>query len=212
MVMASSSGPGSTALPEFVVRVGGDDRVPVYSVAGELDLATATVMDEALSASCSAPAYGVVVDVSQLRFMDAAGLKVLVSSHNRLIRGGRAGLVVRGASGVVRRVFELTGLTFLLEDQRPAVGEVPAAGGSIRPRLDRARREAGQSVRDLFVAYFALGGTADLDRLSAFLGGDVGALDDHQRDVATHAVNERLIELGRHDSLLTYLSDGDRPS
>ena len=64
------------------------------------------------------------------------------------------------------------------------------------------RRAARLSVTDLFVAYFALGGTADLAAMRAFLGGRDDALDAHQQDVAAYAVNERLVELGHRDRLL----------
>jgi hypothetical protein len=69
------------------------------------------------------------------------------------------------------------------------------------------RRAAGLSVTDLFVAYLALGGTAHLGEMRAFLGGVDDALAGHQQDVAVHAVNERLVELGHRDRLLSYASD-----
>jgi hypothetical protein len=58
------------------------------------------------------------------------------------------------------------------------------------------RRAARLSVTDLFVAYFGLGGTAKLGELRAFLAGMDDVLDGHQQDVAAHAVDERLVELG----------------
>jgi hypothetical protein len=68
------------------------------------------------------------------------------------------------------------------------------------------RRAAGLSVTDLFVAYFALGGAANLGEVRAFLAGMDDVLDGHQHDVAAHAVNERLVELGHRDCLLSYAS------
>ena len=178
----------------------------VVRVAGELDTATTGLLDDALWLASVMPGDRLVVDVSRLTFMDGAGIRVLVAADERLVTAGRSGLVIQGASGIVRRVFELTGLTVLLDDREPvgSSGGEGADGG--RGELESARRRAGLSVADLFVAYFALGGTADLGELVAYLNGDGDALDRHQRDVAVHAVNERLGDVGRTDELLSYAS------
>lgn len=57
----------------------------------------------------------VVFDLTDLRFVDAAGVAGIVAA-SRLI--GEAGhrFRVRGAQGVVRRVFEITELGHLLRD------------------------------------------------------------------------------------------------
>jgi anti-sigma B factor antagonist len=177
----------------------------VVWVAGELDSATAGLMGDGLSLASVMPCDRLVVDVSRLVFMDAAGVRVLVAAHERLVAAGGNGLVVRGASGIVRRVLELTGLMVLLDDRGPVGSSsgVAAEGGG---ELELARRAAGLSVGDLFVAYFALGGAADRGQLVAYLNGDAEALDRHQRDIAVHAVNERLGEVGRTDQLLSYTS------
>lgn len=199
------------ALPGFSVRTCVVDGAMVVWVVGELDLVTAPRLDDALSSVCSTPVGCVMVDVSRLTFLSAAGLHVLVAAHNRLLSAGRKGLVVRGASGVVLRVFRLTGLTGLLGDPEPTPSSsavpsyrLPQSHGH---DLERGRRQAGLSVKDLFVSYFALGGTADLGRVNAYLNGNDDVLDSHQRDVAVHAVNERLVDLGQLDRLLSYSSD-----
>jgi anti-sigma B factor antagonist len=154
----------------------------VVWVEGELDLATAPRLDDVLSSVCSTPVERVTVDVSRLTFLSAAGLHVLVAAHNRLLNAGRKGLVIHGASGIVRRVFQLTGLTGLLGDPEPtpSTSAVPSHGlpQSHGHDLEIGRRQAGDDV-----------------------------LDSHQRDVAIHAVNERLVDLGQRDHLLSYSSD-----
>jgi anti-sigma B factor antagonist len=178
----------------------------VVRVVGELDAATAELLDDALWLASVMPADLVIVDVSRLTFMDAAGLRVMVAAHQRLVAGGRGALVIRGASGIVRRVFELTGHTVLLDDQELVDSSWGEAAAGERWALEVARRRAGLPVADLYVAYFALGGTADLSHLVAHLNGDAEALDRHQRDIAVHAVNERLGDVGRTDLLLSYAS------
>jgi hypothetical protein len=60
------------------------------------------------------------------------------------------------------------------------------------------------------VAYFALGGTGTLGEVGAVLAGMDDVLDGRQHDVAAHAVNERLVELGHQHRLLSYTSDQKR--
>ncbi len=70
-----------------------------------------------------------------------------------------------------------------------------ARGSSI---LQAAREQAGLSEWDLWVRYFALGGSASQDVVQRHIReGDV--LDAGQHDVLVHALNERFaeMELGR---------------
>ena len=179
----------------------------VVRVAGELDCATAGLMGEALLLASEMPGDRLVIDVSRLTFMGVAGLRVLLAADERLVTAGGGGLVVRGASGIVRRLFELTGFFGLLDDRDPQLRlSYSAAIGGGGDALELARRDAGLSVADLFVAYFALGGAADHGQLVAYLNGDAEVLDRHQRDIAVHAVNEHLGDVGRTEQLLSYAS------
>jgi anti-anti-sigma factor len=173
-------------------------------LAGELDVATTGPVGHGLSAVVM-PGDRLVVDVSAVTFMDASGLSILVAARQRVIAGG-GGLVVQGAAGIVRRLFELTGLTGLLDDSEPVCSGSGVAADGGPGALELARRDAGLSIAELYVAYFALGGAADRGRLAAYLRGDAEALDLHQRDVAVHAVNERLADVGCSDHLLSYAS------
>jgi anti-sigma B factor antagonist len=81
-----------------------------FSLHGELDVATvgelqtlpATVRDE-----------GLVLDVTELSFIDSTGLSALVSLHRRLADVG-GHLVLRHPRANVRRVLEVSGLDQLL--------------------------------------------------------------------------------------------------
>lgn len=192
----------------FDVQVGGDGETTVVQVAGELDLDTKARFSDALTRACSMPGTRLIVDVSQLTFIDAGGASVLVAARGRLLGEGRD-LAVQGVSRLVRRAFEVTGLTSLCDDALPVtMGEGRSVRSGAEPgELDLARQRAGLSVRDLFIAYFALGGTADLGHLVAHLAGGRGGMDARQRDVAAHAVNERLADLGRTDRFLAYAGD-----
>jgi anti-sigma B factor antagonist len=102
----------------LTIRMNELGDVTVLVAEGELDIAASTQMSDALTTACSTSNDRVAVDVSGLAFIDATGLNVLLSRHKQMVNEGRAGIVVWGAQGIVRRVFEITGLTFLLNDDR----------------------------------------------------------------------------------------------
>ena len=77
------------------------------SVSGELDLATAPLLDQALEGEIES-GMDVTFDVEGLRFMDAAGLQVLVRVRRAIGRRGR--VLLRHPGPIVRRVISLTGL------------------------------------------------------------------------------------------------------
>ncbi len=93
----------------FNVEVTTDEDVPVFLLRGELDVANAEEVRQALTAASGS----VVVDLSELSFIDSSGLTALIHARDDVCaRGGR--FVMRGANGSVRRVFEITGLTHFL--------------------------------------------------------------------------------------------------
>ncbi len=93
----------------FNLEVTTDEDVQVFVLRGELDVANAEEVKQALTAASGS----VVVDLSELSFIDSSGLTALVHARDDVCgRGGR--LVLRGANGSVRRVFEITGLTHFL--------------------------------------------------------------------------------------------------
>ncbi len=63
-----------------------------------------------------------------------------------------------------------------------------------RSALAAGYAHADLTLEQLWMRYFALGGTADLTEVDAYLNG-LAALPDHQSDLIAHAVNERLDEL-----------------
>jgi hypothetical protein len=62
--------------------------------------------------------------------------------------------------------------------------------------LDLAREQVGLSRAELFVRYFALGGSNDRPTIEAFLEGRTGMLERVDYDMLVLAVNERFFELG----------------
>jgi len=72
--------------------------------------------------------------------------------------------------------------------------------------LERARRDVGMSVDDLWMRYFALGGMSSALEIEAYLLGALLA-PNHDHDVLAVALNERFSELGG-DHPVPYSGDG----
>lgn len=62
--------------------------------------------------------------------------------------------------------------------------------------LEAARRQAGMSFDEMWMAYFSLGGRAGPDAVRSYLGGSVAVPMDY--DVLAQAINERFLEQGHN--------------
>jgi hypothetical protein len=60
--------------------------------------------------------------------------------------------------------------------------------------LEAARAQAGMSFNELWIAYFALGGSAQPGEVRAYLGG--GGTRSMDYDVLAQAINERFLDQG----------------
>lgn len=83
-------------------------------VSGELDLTTAMPLRESLRGLQQERAT-VIVDLADVTFMGAAGLRVFVEAAQRA-RSSHGVLVIANCEGRARRVFELTSTSDLLDD------------------------------------------------------------------------------------------------
>jgi anti-sigma B factor antagonist len=81
-----------------------EGEAAVIALAGELDLAGAATLEQALGA-IDAPAL--VVDLRGLEFMDSSGLRAIVVSAQRAQDAGRRFALIPGAAQVMR-VFDIT--------------------------------------------------------------------------------------------------------
>ncbi len=84
------------------------DGATVLIVVGELDIATAPVLDEKLQAATADRAGPVIVDLDGVSFMDSSGLQVVVA-HTLARQNGAQVLLTRG-SAQVHRLFEVSGM------------------------------------------------------------------------------------------------------
>jgi RNA polymerase sigma-70 factor (sigma-B/F/G subfamily) len=98
----------------------------VLALRGELDAATAPGLREALTALLDANARDIVVDLSEVRLLDAAAVGTLVQALNLAhIRGAR--LRATGAYGRVLQILEVTGVAKRLDAYQRTQDLVAAA-------------------------------------------------------------------------------------
>jgi anti-sigma B factor antagonist len=83
---------------------------PGLAVRGDLDIATAQALDDALADTIRESDGALVVDLSGVEFLDSSGLQVMLRARALLGREDRA-LAVVCPHGPVRRVFELSGVS-----------------------------------------------------------------------------------------------------
>jgi anti-sigma B factor antagonist len=76
-------------------------------VEGELDIATAPRLISVLNRAVQEALGSLVVDLSDVDFMDSTGLALLINAHRRLTRR-RKGFAVVCPPGPLWRVFEIT--------------------------------------------------------------------------------------------------------
>jgi anti-sigma B factor antagonist len=110
---------GTGPAPFFVGVEQQDDRL-VVRVAGELDLATAPQLEEALLPGLRAGGSA-VLDLRELEFMDSTGVRVIVAAHLAAEEGGgELGVVRTAPDSAVARVLEISGLDTVLHLVDPA--------------------------------------------------------------------------------------------
>jgi anti-sigma B factor antagonist len=96
---------------EVLISTGADpDGACVVRLGGELDSSNTAKLEEALAPIIAGRPQRLVFDLSQLRFMDSAGIAVLLRAAAEV-----PSLALRDPSPIVRRIVEVTGLTGVLE-------------------------------------------------------------------------------------------------
>jgi len=89
-------------------------NVTVLSVAGAIDLATASLLENAITAALAlGDTRGFVVDLTEVDFLASVGMAILVTTHQRVdARGGTFAIVAHGPA--TSRPLALTGLDRVL--------------------------------------------------------------------------------------------------
>jgi anti-sigma B factor antagonist len=113
----------------------------VVAVRGELDLSGKPELDALLAAALAAPGNApLIIDLSELRFIDSSGIHSLIVARRDSARQNRTMVVVRGGPAVMR-VLSLCGV----ESRITVADDLPAAvrlAGTTAERGDDVSRAA----------------------------------------------------------------------
>src|SRR3954470_21551645 len=94
----------------FSISRDDDGRTVVFVPRGELDLATAPDLEDAVLGELDA-GRTVVIDLRGLEFMDSSGVRVLIAAHAKAGDAGeRLSLVRPPQGGTVARILEIAGV------------------------------------------------------------------------------------------------------
>jgi anti-anti-sigma factor len=105
----SDPAPTTASLDQLTVVVDHAATPPTISLNGELDPHTAPLLQQEIDGVLAAGGSDLVLDLSQLGFVDSSGLRVLISAQHQLDELGGT-LALRSPSETVRRLLEITGL------------------------------------------------------------------------------------------------------
>ncbi|MFJ5263314.1 STAS domain-containing protein [Streptomyces sp. NPDC088387] len=105
-----------------------DDRTAVVKIGGELDIETSTSLHHHVANQFLHGRNHLVVDLSELRFMDSSGLNVLIKA-GREARNASGDLHLAAPTEQVHRLLEITGLS-LTTPIHPSVEAALAAASS----------------------------------------------------------------------------------
>jgi anti-anti-sigma factor len=83
----------------------------ILMLSGELDIASAAMLDQVIERVCSRRADALVLDLRKLTFMDCSGVHAILRAQELCRRQDRCWFaLIPGGNRQVRRVLELTGL------------------------------------------------------------------------------------------------------
>jgi anti-anti-sigma factor len=111
-----------------------DGAHSLVAVWGEIDLATAPLLEATIRAAIDQGCTQVLLDASGVDFMDSSGLRSVLGAAERLGRDG-GDLVIRSRSAHVTRLLDLSGVDVHIE--RPASSAPDSDDGLLATALDR---------------------------------------------------------------------------
>ncbi len=99
----------------------------VVRVAGRLDAATSSELEEACGRAVAGGARSLILEMSGLRYVSSAGLRVVLSAA-KSVQGKGGTLRIAGLSGMAREVFDISGFTGLFPQHESVEAALAAAG------------------------------------------------------------------------------------
>jgi anti-sigma B factor antagonist len=96
------------------LTIAADDGIVIASLTGEIDLSNATEITDALLGGVPNEALGLVIDLSNVSYLDSAGVRMLAELDHRLGWRAQALRIVAPEESRSRRVLAIAGLERVL--------------------------------------------------------------------------------------------------
>ncbi|HET9392936.1 MAG TPA: STAS domain-containing protein [Candidatus Rubrimentiphilum sp.] len=95
------------------IRPEHDGNAIVFSLRGSLDFETSPSLRAAMLEAADQGKHDILVDLSQLEFLDSSGLGALIGAHKRALENaGRVRVII--STGTIARLLTITGLMDVL--------------------------------------------------------------------------------------------------
>lgn len=156
--------PRAAAWAEFEIAISFLGKRTILAVRGEVDLLTALTLQSAADSLVGDGDADIVLDLAELTFMDASGLRVIAHLCARLAASNRI-LTVRSAPAMTRLILEITGLDEAVHFDGP---QLAVASGRRTERSSRSIRAKGSNEEAIDAA---------LRRLTGLVGATVDGAD-----------------------------------
>ena len=123
-----------------------DEDVAVLTVHGDVDLMTAPLLREAMRPVLARQRGAVVVDLSEVPFMDSSGVHVLVEALQRLGSQNRRLAIACRESGQIHGLLAVVGLLDTVTVHRSRDGALIGGEDRIRPEPESPARRSRRYV------------------------------------------------------------------
>ena len=100
------------------LRVVDEGKIRVCSLVGDVDLASARALSSEVLNEVAPDARGLVLDLSDVKYLDSTGVSMLLDVHRTLDRRRQQFVVVLHPESHLWRLFEITGLPRILKIER----------------------------------------------------------------------------------------------
>jgi anti-sigma B factor antagonist len=121
LAMAEPTRPDAIASTRLEISAASADGGTVLTLSGELDIASAPALERALDDFGASLPRRLVIDLTEVTFMDSTGLRALLLARQRPADGDHE-LLLRPGPRQVQRVFELSGTLERFSFQDPPAG------------------------------------------------------------------------------------------
>jgi anti-anti-sigma factor len=95
--------------PDFGITARVEEARHTIALTGELDMASVPALQATIEQTCAEGAGEIVLDLAELRFLDSAGLRLILVAQETCEAHGCRLRLIRGRASV-QRVFEVSGL------------------------------------------------------------------------------------------------------